>query len=110
VVSVVVSLAYSLRLVIRSRASLHLEIIALRHQLAVVKPTPPPASSPNVDRSAVLGVALAGMVRLAHVRPDYQAGDRHRLAPPRLSPVLELEESSAHRSAGCTSRRAHPDP
>jgi putative transposase len=36
VVSVVVSLLYSLRLVIRSRASLHLEIIALRHQLAVV--------------------------------------------------------------------------
>ena len=31
-VCVVVSLAYSLRLVIRSRASLHLEIIALRHQ------------------------------------------------------------------------------
>jgi putative transposase len=36
VVCVVVSLAYSLRLVIRSRASLHLEIIALRHQLDVV--------------------------------------------------------------------------
>lgn len=35
-VAVVVSLLYSLRLVIRSRASLHLEIIALRHQLAVV--------------------------------------------------------------------------
>jgi putative transposase len=36
VVCVVVSLAYSLRLVTRSRASLHLEIIALRHQLTVV--------------------------------------------------------------------------
>jgi putative transposase len=36
VVSVVVSLLHSLRLLIRSRASLHLEIIALRHQLAVV--------------------------------------------------------------------------
>ena len=34
--SVVVSLLYSLRFLVRSRASLHLEILALRHQLAVV--------------------------------------------------------------------------
>jgi len=34
--SVVVSLLHSLRFTVRSRASLHLEIIALRHQLAVV--------------------------------------------------------------------------
>ena len=34
--SVVVSLPHSLRLLLRSRASLHLEIIALHHQLAVV--------------------------------------------------------------------------
>jgi hypothetical protein len=34
--SVVVSLLHSLRCVIQSRASLHLENIALRHQLAVV--------------------------------------------------------------------------
>jgi putative transposase len=36
VVSVVVSLLHSFRLMIRSRAALHLEIIALRHQFAVV--------------------------------------------------------------------------
>jgi putative transposase len=36
VASVVVSLLHSLRFLVRSRASLHLEIIALRHQLAVV--------------------------------------------------------------------------
>ena len=34
--SVIVSLLHSLRFVVQSRASLHLEIIALRHQLAVV--------------------------------------------------------------------------
>jgi putative transposase len=34
--SVVVSLLHSLRFLIESRASLHLEIIALRHQLAVM--------------------------------------------------------------------------
>ena len=34
--SVVVSLLHSLRFAVRSRASLHLEVIALRHQLAVL--------------------------------------------------------------------------
>jgi putative transposase len=39
VTSVLVSLLHSLRFLARSRASLHLEIIALRHQLAVVDRT-----------------------------------------------------------------------
>jgi hypothetical protein len=34
--SVVVSLLHSLRFTVHSRVSLHLEIIALRHQLAIV--------------------------------------------------------------------------
>ena len=34
--SVVVALLHSLQFLVRSRASLHLEILALRHQLAVV--------------------------------------------------------------------------
>ena len=34
--SVLLSLLHSLQFMVRSRASLHLEIIALRHQLAVV--------------------------------------------------------------------------
>jgi putative transposase len=36
VASVVFSLLHSLRFIVRSRLSLHLEILALRHQLAVV--------------------------------------------------------------------------
>jgi hypothetical protein len=35
IVSVVASLLYSLRFLVRSRAALHLEIVALRHQLGV---------------------------------------------------------------------------
>jgi len=35
IVSVVASLLYSLRFLVRSRAALHLEIVALRHQLVV---------------------------------------------------------------------------
>ena len=40
--SVVVSLLHSLRFLARSRALLHLEILALRHQLAVINQTRPP--------------------------------------------------------------------
>jgi len=36
VASIVVSLFHSFRFLVRSRASLHVEIVALRHQLAVV--------------------------------------------------------------------------
>jgi len=36
VASVIISLLHSLRFLVRSRASLHLEIVVLRHQLAVV--------------------------------------------------------------------------
>jgi hypothetical protein len=109
-VCVVVSLAYSLRLVIRSGASLHLEIIALRHQLAVVNRSRAAQTAAQPCRPTAVGVAVAGMARLAHGRPDCQAGDRHRMAPPRLSPVLDLEESRTYWAAGCASRRAHPDP
>lgn len=38
-VSVLIALLHSLRRLVRSRASLHLEILALRHQLAVVNRT-----------------------------------------------------------------------
>src|SRR5713101_3695592 len=43
-------------------------------------------------------------------RPRHrQAGDGHRVAPPRLSAILEMEESLPHGSSECVSRRPHPD-
>jgi hypothetical protein len=42
VVSIVVSLVFALRLAVRSRAALHLEILALHHQLAVLNRSRPP--------------------------------------------------------------------
>ena len=61
--SVVVSLLHSLRFLVRSRASLHLEILALRHQLTVVnrsRGTPPH----DIGRPDAVGVALASLARL----------------------------------------------
>ena len=45
-------------------------------------------------------MALALVARLAVGRAHRQAGDRRRLAPARLSPVLDLEEPTAHRAPG----------
>ena len=108
--SVVASLLYSLWFMVRSRASLHLEIIALRHQLAVVQSVPPPTSPRHVGRPDVVGVALAGMARLAFGRSHRQAGNRHRVAPARLSSVLDVEEPTPHRPPDRSTRRSRPDP
>jgi hypothetical protein len=109
VTSVVVSLLHSLRFIIRSRTSLHLEIIAPRHQLAVVNRCRSPRRRFTIGRPAVVGVAFPGMARLALGRAHRQTGDGHRVAPARLSPVLDLEESTAHRAPGSAARPAHPD-
>ena len=81
-------------------------------------PTPPgrcasietPASSPHVGRPGIVGLALASVEGLALGRDHREAGDRHRMAPARLSPVLEVEESPAQRTARCATRRTRPDP
>jgi hypothetical protein len=57
-----------------------------------------------------VGLALAGVGWLALGRDHRQAGDRHHMAPARVSPVLEVEESRAERSARCVTRRTRPDP
>ena len=55
-------------------------------------------------------MALASLARLAVGGSDRQTGDRRRLAPTRLSPILDVEKPPAHRATGCASRPARPDP
>ena len=74
--SVVVSLVFALRSAARSRAALHLEILALRHQLAVLNRSPL-ATSSDRGGSGALGVAVAGLERLAAgAPPQYLLLDR----------------------------------
>ena len=72
--SVLVSLLHSLQFMVRSRASLHLEIIALRHQLAVVnRSRRPRLRLTSADRVlwAWLSQAWSGWRSAVHiVRPD----------------------------------------
>ena len=96
--SVVVSLLHSLRFLVRSRASMHLEILALRHQLSVIgRSRRPHLRLTPADRMlwARLSRALA---QLAVGSGDRQTGDRRCVAPARLSSLLDMEEPAAHRT------------
>ena len=75
--SVIVSLLHSLRFLVRSRASLHLEILALRHQLAVVNRSVDHMSG-SPPSTGCSGVALALVARLAP-ETHRQARDRPRI-------------------------------
>ena len=56
-----------------------------------------------------MGVALTNLARLALCHPHRHAGDGRRVASPRLSPVLDLEEPSA-RAPRRPTRRSRSDP
>ncbi len=56
---------------------------------------PKPSPAVAILRPTGLGLALQGLVQLP-LRPTHcETRDRHRLAPPRLSAVLEMEEQGS---------------
>ncbi len=72
-------------------------------------PSIAPAAPPfDVGRPDAVGVALACLARLALGPSHCEAGDGHRLAPARLSSVLDLEEPTPHRTSGRAEGRARP--
>jgi len=93
---IVVSMLLAVRSLVRSRGALQPETLALRHQLRVL------------ERSARPRVHLTAADRLlwvwfSRIWPEWRAAlvlvqpeTGHRLAPPRLSSVLGLEEPTAH--------------
>ena len=102
--SIVVSLFHSLRFLVRSRASLHLEIVALRHQLAVVnRSRRPRLRFTTVDRVlwAWLSQRWHGWRAALHVVQPATVLAWHQ---PRLSPVLGMEGPTSRRAAGRASR------
>ena len=53
--------------------------------------------SADTSRPSALGLAVAALDRMATGARPRAAGDRRRMAPPRLPPVLDLEEPTPHR-------------
>lgn len=72
-----------------SRLDTSLEILALRHQVAVLK-TETPAPSPDPNRPAVLDHIGACLVAMVGCLGDRQTSDCDRLASQRISTVLAL--------------------
>src|SRR5438067_11860724 len=106
--SVLVSLLAMLGGVVRSRAALHLESLALRHQLQVLQRSRPRRLHlAKADRWlwVWLSVAWNGWRgTLMIVKPD-----RHRVASPGPPVVLEVEESPTQRATARRQRCALPE-
>ena len=72
--ALIVAVLASCRTMIRSRLELAAEILALRHQLAVLQRTAPTATAPPPDRPAPLGAAFERLAELAARGEDRDAG------------------------------------
>src|ERR1700745_2383974 len=74
----------------RSRASLELELVALRHQLIVFArgPAPPPWAPP--PRPTPVGVGVPSAAADPRKLGAHQASDRGQMAPQRLSDLLAV--------------------
>jgi hypothetical protein len=106
--SVVISLLVTLRSSVRSRARLHLEILALRHQLHVVEPSRPRrVRLTPADR--VLWVWLSRVWRDWRIVVFVKLEHDPRVASARLPPRLGVEESPPW-PANCHRRGAGFDP
>ncbi len=101
----------SLRSSFRVRAALQAEILALRHQFLVLQ---------RANRNHRLELS-AGDRRLwvwlsrfwlgwRSALLDRETGNRHRLAPQGLSPLLDLEEPGSERPTIYTPRDSRSDP
>jgi hypothetical protein len=75
----------------RTRAALQVEVLALRHQLAVFQKNAPASLAPPPLRSAQLGCIVPILVRLAAMSADGSARHSHPLAPPSLGLALDQE-------------------
>jgi hypothetical protein len=89
--AVLSALLASMLSVFRSRAALQLEIIALRHQLGVLQRS---VKRPKLNRfDRFLWAWFCGIWDIAVRTVPRQTRHRHRVAPQRISTVLDLESS-----------------
>ena len=89
----------------QSRHAMQLEILALRHQLAVYQHSVKRPQTPT-RRSTLLGVALTAVVGLATGSRIRAAPHRHRLAEKAISRLLAAPESAEQAGASRHLRRS----
>src|SRR5215471_17676166 len=75
---------------VRSRASLELELIGLRHQVIVLRRQRPRRLRLFLNRPSVLGLALPGATSTPRYLGTRQTGDRDRMASQGLPHLLAM--------------------
>ena len=95
--TILITLGATLADLLRSRASLQLEILALRQQLAMVADRDRKRLSFHKSERIFLGLALLFVARLLTDTKDLQAGHIGPMASKRISIVLDLEVSPSPR-------------
>src|SRR4030095_12357348 len=108
--AVLISLLAGLTSTLRTRASLQFEILALRHQLAVLQRNKRRRVRLRVwDR--LVGSPCSPLAELAQDPHGGQARDGHRPASKRIPVLLELEEPpGTDGTTGCLEGNPRPDP
>ena len=87
---VLISFLLSFRVYFRTRSDNQLEILALRHQIVVLqRKTPKPQT--ETDGSTFMGMAVSMLAPMAFCAFDRETDNSRRLAPSRVSLVLDLE-------------------
>jgi len=95
--SVLLSLLPTLRRLARSRAALHLEVLALRYQLHVLQRSRPAAGAAREDRPLAMGMVVTRVDRVAVGARHCPTQDGHCMASPHVPAVLDVEEWPTHR-------------
>jgi hypothetical protein len=98
--SALISLLQTLQGFMRSRAALHLEVLALRHQLQVLERSRPKRLRIVKADRCLWAWAVTFVDRVADGARHRQARDRDRVASPGLSFVVDVEESRTNWTTG----------
>ena len=105
--ALLVALLAALRSFARARLELEAEILALRHQLAVLQRQTPRRPLLHCARSLAVGTAVTAVAKLARRHSDRYARHRRALASSRVRALLVLEIATATDGPAGSGRR-HP--
>jgi putative transposase len=97
--------------IVKTRAALQIEIVALRHQVNVLRRSVPNRPRPRPFGPTFLDVAVARLARLALRSSPRETGNSRRLASQRFPILLDLEKPArASRETFDSQGRPRADP
>ena len=96
---------------LKSRAALQFENVALRHQIGVLQRSRKEAPTVECVRSLSVGLAFSSVDRLAFGARDREAANSGCMAPQGIPDVLDVEDPERkERASGGLTGGSRPDP